>query len=122
MRRKGFLKKVLSLILVIGLMLPMLPTDIFAASSKTIKLHYWNSLKWSKVNVYAWNEDVSNLGSWPGTTLSQGTDGYYTYTINDYEQSYINFIFNNGSSQTADLYADVSKTTEWWVYPAKQTM
>lgn len=60
-------------------------------------------------NLYAWT--VSNgtktvlNGGWPGTAMSEtvtiGADTYYAKTFTDVES--LNVIFNNGSSQTADI-------------------
>lgn len=121
MRGKGFWKRILSVVLIIGLILPILPADILAANSKTIKLHFRNDANWSSVYAYAWN-DAGYIKQWPGTLLSKGTEynGYYTYTIDNYTQDYLNFIFNDGgSNQSADLYADVSSSYEWWVIPVE---
>ena len=67
--------------------------------------HFANTLDWSVVNLYTWIGSGTPLtGTWPGsaTTLS---GGYYnatvTYTAPAGQD--LNFIFNDGSTQTIDL-------------------
>ena len=67
--------------------------------------HFANTLDWSVVNLYTWTEGGTPLtGTWPGsaTTLS---GGYYTATVTFTAPAGqgLNFIFNNGSTQTVDL-------------------
>lgn len=58
---------------------------------------------WTVVNAYAWNGATNqNAGAWPGTAMLKNTDGTYSVLIPEaIEPNYI--IFNNGTSQTADL-------------------
>ena len=119
MKRKVFWKRVISMVLIIGMLLPAVPTNVFTMTGQTIKIHFRNDMNWSTVKAYAWN-DQGAIKAWPGTTLSKGTEyaGYYTYTLENYTGTNLNFIFNNGSSeQSPDLYADVSVCQEWWVVP-----
>ncbi len=60
---------------------------------------------WSRVNVFTWAPGVLQTGSWPGKPMKQiiynGAPAWefrFTHKI-----SPTNIIFNNGSSQTADL-------------------
>ena len=67
--------------------------------------HFANTLGWSVVNLYTWTEGGTPLtGTWPGsaTTLS---GGYHTATVTFTAPAGqgLNFIFNNGSTQTIDL-------------------
>lgn len=71
-------------------------------------------------NLYAWTTDggkTSELnGSWPGTPMAQATviagQSFYTRTFTDVES--LNVIFNNGSSQTADITAITGDTYFTW--------
>ena len=62
-----------------------------------------NNAGWSTVNLYAWNNNGRSNGSWPGLamTYNEAID-LYTYELSPI---YTSLIFNNGSSQTADLNA-----------------
>ncbi|MBQ9762250.1 MAG: starch-binding protein [Oscillospiraceae bacterium] len=66
-------------------------------------VYFDNSSKnWSKVNIYAWNDDGAVVGAWPGTAMSllDGTSNIYYYIL---PIEAVNVIFNDGSSQTDDL-------------------
>ena len=76
-------------------------------------LYAYNSSAWSKVNAYVWDAAGTTLnGSWPGKAMTKTKVGeveYYAYDIpNEYIGQNINFIFNNGTAQTADLSAAVN--------------
>lgn len=68
---------------------------------------------WSAVNAYSWNSSNNqNTGEWPGTAMTKQSDGTYTILLSEGVNPNM-IIFNNGSSQTADLQIDpfvVSKT------------
>lgn len=62
---------------------------------------------WGDVYYYAWNNNGDILTDyWPGTaiTMTETVNGveYYKYTF-DSSESKLNLIFNNGTSQTANL-------------------
>ncbi len=69
-----------------------------------------SSIPWGdKCYIYTWDggelgAEVKYSGEWPGTAMTLGSDGYYTYTI---KQSMVYAIFNNGASsgtlQTDDI-------------------
>lgn len=76
-------------------------------------LYAYNSSAWSTVNAYVWDAAGTTLnGSWPGKAMTKTMVGeveYYAYDIpNEYIGQNINFIFNNGTAQTADLSAAVN--------------
>lgn len=76
-------------------------------------LYAYNSSAWSNVNAYVWDAAGTTLnGSWPGKAMTKTKVGeveYYVYDIpNEYIGKNINFIFNNGTAQTADLSAAVN--------------
>ncbi len=58
---------------------------------------------WAVVNAYAWNQSTNqNAGAWPGVAMTKDSDGSYTILLpGGLDPDMI--IFNNGSSQTADL-------------------
>jgi hypothetical protein len=77
-----------------------------------LTLYYVNDTNWSKVNAYAWIDGGAALSAWPGspaTLLDKTVSGnqVYSYTFNPNMADYI--IFNNGTSQTADLAINPSK-------------
>ncbi len=58
---------------------------------------------WANVNAYAWNSGTSqNAGAWPGSAMTKQADGTYVILLpGGIDPDMI--IFNNGTSQTADL-------------------
>ena len=87
--------------------------------------HFVNTLNWGTVNLYSWVGTGTQLtGGWPGTAITADSTGYYTYTVTS-DTAGVNFIFNNGSSQTVDLVLPATAYTEnkaeVWVVLTTQT-
>ena len=91
----------------------------------TAIFHFANdTVAWSPLYLYVWNDDGATTGSWPGSAVTKkDDDGYYTATVS-WEGSAnkgLNYIFSNGSSQTVDLKLDTSyfdattNTAEVWL-------
>ena len=90
----------------------------------TAIFHFANTIGWSPVNLYVWNDDGATTGSWPGAAMSKiDENGYLTMTVTyeAAENKGLNYIFNNGSAQTidlalaADLFDETAKTAEVWI-------
>ncbi len=83
-----------------------------------VTLHFADTLGWGQATLYSWagSSDVL-LGGWPGTSLSQDENGFYSHTYEVTSGQTINFIFNNGGgSQTVDLSLGVvTGDVEKWV-------
>ncbi|MBQ9145263.1 MAG: starch-binding protein, partial [Clostridia bacterium] len=67
-------------------------------------VYFYNQDDWTTINAYAWTEGAGTNSSWPGVAMTavEGQEGWYSIELNGFE----NIIFNNGSSQTADLTID----------------
>lgn len=64
-------------------------------------VYFSNSSGWSKVNIYSWYTQGSEItASWPGNAMTHVSGDIYSYTLPADAE---NVIFNNGSTQTADL-------------------
>ncbi|MDE6278007.1 MAG: starch-binding protein [Muribaculaceae bacterium] len=63
------------------------------------------SRPWTKVNAFTWATGVLQIGSWPGSPMTQITyNGEPAWEIKfTHKLPPTNIIFNNGSAQTADL-------------------
>ena len=72
-----------------------------AANAWSVK--FTNPSNWSTVNIYAWDNGYSGkANSWPGTAMTKGSDGIWSYEEAGTVPAKI--IFNNGSgTQTGDL-------------------
>ncbi len=89
------------------------------------KIYLINSKSWTTVNAYAWTEGGAEDAKWPGSAMtktSEKINGYDVYSAT-YTKAYGSVIFNNGSSQTADLtlkagqYYDLA-TNKWYATAA----
>ncbi len=80
-------------------------TPAEAGQSQYYRFYVQNNLNWTKLNIYAWGGYVT--GSWPGVTmtLEDEVEGYGTCKYVEIANgvNIVNFIINNGSSQTYDL-------------------
>ena len=69
----------------------------------TFRVRYQNTYGWNNVNVYVWDIDTAKAGPWPGTQMTQDSDGSYYYDLTVTGTGTYNYIFNNGSVQTDDI-------------------
>ena len=54
--------------------------------------------------MYVWDANNEKAGHWPGTAMTQDTDGTWYYDLTVTETGKYNYIFSkNGSSQTGDI-------------------
>ena len=81
--------------------------DIVAEEHKSV-IYYYNSLEWETVNAYVWDVNGETLnGSWPGNAMVvDAKDGWYTVTLDVESLVGLSIIFNNGTTQTADITLD----------------
>ncbi|MBN2662387.1 MAG: starch-binding protein [Bacteroidales bacterium] len=74
-------------------------------------VHFKKPANWGTPNIYYWNVEPAGAmldNTWPGVEMTpQGDDWYYFYFPNVIST---NIIFNDGTNQTDDLFAD----TESW--------
>jgi alpha-amylase len=64
-------------------------------------IYFCNSNNWDKVNIYSWytqGEEITS--SWPGNAMTHVSGNIFSYVL---PHDAVNVIFNNGSTQTADL-------------------
>ena len=76
-----------------------------------ITVKFQKPAAWTSVYFYAWTgTSTAQLGAWPGTAISAGSDGWYSYTFNGTIPS-VNMVFNNGSgSQSVDVTGITANT------------
>lgn len=66
-------------------------------------------------NVYCWVSESQVLtNKWPGNAMESYDDNWYSYTFENPQVTKFNVIFNNGSSQTADLLDVVNGAGYYW--------
>ena len=111
----GAVKRLLSLMLALALVLSLLPAvgllDFKASAATTQTIYFKNSNGWGSVYGYAWDSSQKQLlGEWPGTKLSKDSNGYYKMSVSVSSGS-LNFIFNNGSGGEGNQTADLSLTS-----------
>ncbi len=91
----------------------------------TVTIHFLKPAAWgSKINAWVWDANGAIPGyelyntAWPGSAIpgNANKDGWYDLVIGTKEPQSFNFIFNDGSSQTADLTTGaITGPTELWV-------
>ena len=87
-----------------------------------VTLHFMKPADWgSTINAYLWTTGgavtgYSDYNTWPGKAISDTDgDGWYDLTVATATPTAFNFIFNDGSNQTADLSTgEVSGNKELW--------
>ena len=88
-----------------------------APQTTPITVAFYKPASWSKVNLYAWvvdgKESTELTGKWPGTAMTvQNSEGFYYHQFEE-GIKVVNFIFNNGTDQTADLQTDEDVCYTW---------
>ena len=76
-----------------------------AEAPADLTVHFQKPESWgSNMNAYVWPNGGS-YGTWPGGAISENADhaGWYDLVLSEGSGSAINFIFNDGGNQTADL-------------------
>lgn len=77
----------------------------------TFTVHFRNDKNWTTVKMHVWDDAGNNpTGSWPGTEMTLGSDGYYVAVLNNVTRTgNFNYVFNDGTggnvgtNQTNDL-------------------
>ncbi|MEW7292739.1 starch-binding protein [Aquimarina sp. 2304DJ70-9] len=85
-------------------------TFTFSTSTNSMTIYYKGSLP--NPNLYFWNTSPgTTTTSWPGVSMTDAGNGWFTYTLNDVNCT--NLIFsNNGTNQTQDL----NRCGDGWYY------
>ncbi len=90
--------KLLSLLLILVMMVSVIAAVPVFAAGDTVYVKV--SSDYGTPNCYMWNDSSDQNAGWPGIAMTAEGDGVYSYTP---DKAFSNVIFNNGSSQTADL-------------------
>ena len=95
------------------------------STSVEVTYYYYNSLGWSTVNCYSWYKMGSSgadlASGWPGTEMDPVADkeGWYSLTVElNMPATEVSVIFNNGTTQTADIlvFTDINTVQEGYYY------
>ncbi|MBK7212207.1 MAG: starch-binding protein [Bacteroidales bacterium] len=89
-------------------------TNVYTFSSmpSSIKVRFKVPSGWTACKVYAWEGSTALCGGWPGTSMTLGTDGFYSYTVSGYSNLPIGVVFNNGSTSAMQQTVDLSTSTD----------
>lgn len=91
-------------------------TYVINTMPTSIKVKFKVPAGWTACKVYSWVGTTPLCGAWPGTAMTLGSDGFYSYTITGFTSLPIGIVFNNGSTssmqQTVDLSAAADKCWE----------
>lgn len=92
---------VLAVMIAISCVLVTGVTANAATSASGDVVYFDNSVtNWSKVNCYMWTDGAGNNGGWPGVAMTNVSGNIWSYNVSG---SFDKVIFNDGSSQSADL-------------------
>lgn len=87
-----------------------------APQTTPFTVKFYNTASWKKVNIYTWSTSdaaVNYTGAWPGTEIKDDNgDGWFEYTFSEVLPS-VWVIFNNGASQTQDIFIDEDACYVW---------
>ena len=83
----------------------------------SVTVYFLNALNWTKVNAFVWPASGNALKAWPGEAAKKEADKLQGFDVYSYRfpKTYVNIIFNDGSTQTIDLTWSESKP---YFYPA----
>jgi LPXTG-motif cell wall-anchored protein len=89
----------------------------------TYTVYYDNSTTdWSNVYIYAWNTTCNNTveytGTWPGSAMTLGADGWYTAEVPAWAANII-INNNNNGAQTQDMAIEMGRDL-WIVVEASE--
>lgn len=86
--------------------------DTTTPPATSFTVHFYKPTSWgSGINIYWWGALPAGVladGSWPGVSMTNAGNGWYTYTFTNISST--NLIFNDGTNQTANL----SRSSNGW--------
>ncbi len=86
--------------------------DTTTPPATSFTVHFYKPTSWgSGINIYWWSALPAGVladGSWPGVSMTNAGNGWYTYTFTNISST--NLIFNDGTNQTANL----SRSSNGW--------
>ena len=62
-----------------------------------VTVYFYKPDSWSSPNIYYYLNDSDTGAAWPGTAMTEVSDGWYTYTITKYASAKV--LFNDGTNQ-----------------------
>lgn len=97
--KKFLVKKFALLLSVLFITFTFLTSNFYSnqkvfASQSDLLVHFYKPSDWNNPNIYYYGDTLSGP-TWPGTTMSVESDGWYNYTIKNASTSRV--IFNDGS-------------------------
>ncbi len=77
----------------------------------SVTVYFVNNLNWTAVKAYAWDENEKANTDWPGAAMKKEAEKLQGYDVYSYKfpENYVNIIFNDGTTQTADLQWNADK-------------
>jgi len=78
----------------------------------SIKVKFKAPTGWTGCKVYSWVGSTPLTGAWPGTAMTLGTDGYYSFTITGFTTVPIGIVFNSGVGTSPPQTVDLSASTD----------
>jgi len=87
---------------------------ITVTPASTFTVNFYKPSNWgTTIRIYWWAAQPAGIladGTWPGVTMTNSGNGWYSYTFTNISST--NLIFNDGTNQTADL---TRNKTGWYL-------
>ena len=83
-----------------------------SAPSDTITVYFTNSLNWTNIKIYCWDDDDNeSMGEWPGTAMTK-TRGGDVYSA-EIPANTSGIVFNGDGKQTVDITEGIVDGAHW---------
>ena len=81
-----------------------------------LTVHYYNK-SWSKVNIYAYDKSQTKqyAGAWPGASMTNDGDGWWSYNFSDIENALVIFNDTGTSQEPGRMQTGYEVTGEVWL-------
>ncbi len=100
------IKNFISLMMILSICLTIfvMPVTANAETNEKVKIEFYKPDNWGdNINIHLWNAGDEDT-QWPGVAMSPSGGNTYTYSSDTLTSC--NFVINDGSNQTSDLYAE----------------
>lgn len=112
--------RIVSILLIISMLLidiggSLPPLTVKADTPNTFTVYFQKPSDWDSPNIYFFQDNNTEMITWPGIAMSKFRDEWYSYKFTD--QSYIKAVFyGGGDKQYPDRFESLSIDKDIWIY------